>query len=42
VEFSAFRAIRDYVRFMSYEDVSDYHANISKVAALEGKLHGMG
>jgi len=42
VELSAFRAIRDHVRFMSYEDVSDYHANISKVTALEGKLHAMG
>ena len=42
VELSAFRAVRDYVRFMSYEDVSDYHTNISKVAALEGKLDAIG
>ena len=41
VELSAFRAIRDYIRFMSYEDVSDYHANISKVAALEERLHAI-
>lgn len=41
VELSAFRAIRQYLGFMSYEYVSDWHASVSKVAALEGKLHAV-
>jgi hypothetical protein len=41
VEFSAFRAIREHVGFMSYEDVSDLHATVSKLAALEGRLHAI-
>lgn len=35
VSFGAFVAIRKYVRFMSYTEISDYHANMSRVAALE-------
>ncbi|MBN2269699.1 MAG: hypothetical protein JXN61_03740 [Sedimentisphaerales bacterium] len=42
LELSAFRAIRQYVGFMSYDYVCDLHASVSKLAALEGKLHAMG
>jgi len=36
---SAFQPIEGYVRFMSYRDVSEYHANMSKLAVLEERLH---
>ncbi len=38
LQLSAFRPINKLVRFMSYEDLSDYHANISKRIALENKF----
>jgi hypothetical protein len=37
-ELTAFRAIRDYVRFLSYEDLSEYHANMSRLTALQSRL----
>jgi len=39
LKLSAFRPIKDYVRFMSYKDVSDYHANVSRLVVLEKRLH---
>jgi hypothetical protein len=38
VSFGAFTAIRKYVRFMSYTEVSDYHSNISRLTALEDQF----
>ncbi|MBN2136807.1 MAG: hypothetical protein JW720_03290 [Sedimentisphaerales bacterium] len=38
LQFNAFRGIRDNVRFLSYEDVSKYHANASRLAAVESGL----
>ncbi len=35
---SAFQPIKKYVRFMSYEYVSDYHTNISKLISLENRF----
>jgi hypothetical protein len=35
LSFEAFAAISKYVRFMSYTELSDYHSNISRLAALE-------
>jgi len=42
LKLSAFQAIKEYVRFMSYEYVSDYHANVSRLAVLEETLRGAG
>jgi len=36
---SAFRAIEDCVRFMSYENLSAYHASVSRLAVIEETLH---
>jgi hypothetical protein len=38
LELSAFQAIKQYVGFRSYEYVSEWHAAVSKLAALEGRL----
>ena len=38
LELNAFVPIKKNVRFMSYEDVSDYHANISKMFAIESRF----
>lgn len=35
ISFGAFTPIRKYVRFMTYTEVSDYHSNMSRLAALE-------
>jgi len=42
LELSAFRPIKDCVRFMSYDDVSEYHANMAKLSVLEARLHTAG
>lgn len=38
LELNAFVPIKKLVRFMSYEDVSEYHTNISKLIAIESKI----
>jgi len=38
LELSAFQAIKQYVGFRSYEYVSEWHAAVSKLAGLEGRL----
>ena len=39
LELNAFLTIKKHVRFMSYEDVSEYHTNISKVIAIENRFN---
>ena len=41
LELNAFVPIKKHVRFMSYEDVSEYHTNISKLIALESNIRKM-
>ncbi len=39
LELNAFMPIKKQVRFMSYEDVSEYHTQISKLIAVESKFN---
>jgi hypothetical protein len=39
VTFQAFEAIRPFVRFVSYQQISDYHANLMKTRVIESRLN---
>ena len=38
LELSVFQFVKKNVRFMSYEDVSEYHTQISKLIAIESRF----
>lgn len=37
----AFEPVRDYVRFWSYQELSDYHSNLFKTKALEERIYSL-
>jgi hypothetical protein len=39
LKLSVFEPIKKFVRFMSYDDLSEYHSNISKLVALEDRFY---
>jgi hypothetical protein len=39
LKLSVFESIKKFVRFMSYDDLSEYHSNISKLVALEERFY---